>query len=60
MLLLSIPNISTKTIQFGKILLVITAGGVSVILLTYLVVFISGYKEVINSINFVNNIIDKI
>ena len=50
----------TKTIQVGKILIAITAGGVSVILLTYLVAYIGDYTEFINSINFVNNIIDKI
>ena len=50
----------TKTNQVGKILIVITAGGVSVILLTYLVAFIRDFIEVINSINFVNNIIDRI
>ena len=61
---ISFPVISnnlfpTKTNQVGKILIAITVGGVSDILLTYLVAFISGYKEVIAYINFVNNIINK-
>ena len=55
MLLLSFFS-PTKCNQVGRI----TPCGVSVILLTYLVAFISDYKAVINSINFVDNIIDRV